>query len=686
MEVGNSTDEQLAQQYQPGTDLGDTLRSENPYLSAQNRPNIPAAQPQDVTAPDIGTFSQRFADAADRIGVLPGVSGWAKSLVASAVSALPKKPAPQTPSRGQQIAGAVEGIGRSLGDAAAVGTVPAGGGALTGVFRTLAARGERLSNEESQRILRSESQARTIAVHRNIYRQDRQDRLASYKQTADMVNSMREDHNIQDNISQSELNQMLKNNPEYFHTHSGGAVGERPVFDANGKQQMDSNGSPVYEPVYALAEIRAKDGSDGSHDVNQAESEYFKRNTGTALPVGTKLTTDQFVYLYKKAHGVEDTRNQIQKANDGELSAENLRQVSTELQDPSIQHYTAMVPGNPLAGLGQARQNVEQHIAAIDKQIGALQQKPGNDAAIQQLQTKRQQFTDEDKKINHVVTFGFNDAAKERYAQQAETARHNRAEEANKAAELAQKKQQGIVSNLIGDDYLKTLPVAQQVTVRAVGEGRQLLPANRKEALALLEQVHQAYPDYDESKGKTWQKVSNEYRGSGQTAKKVVSYNTALEHMQDLYNNTTAEGIFNPVSKSHQDREVAMGYVANEVGNAIKNGVMSKEEGQKILADLSGGITPANKRERIAETARLLHDKIEEYQNKFNEGAPSSAVKVPLLISPRAAASYDFVQNGGKSQTQPKQPPTGATHKVPGPDGKMHWTNAQGTVDYGVVQ
>src|SRR5258708_28285210 len=28
-------------------------------------------------------------------------------------------------------------------------------------------------------------------------------------------------------------------------------------------------------------------------------------------------------------------------------------------------------------------------------------------------------------------------------------------------------------------------------------------------------------------------------------------------------------------------------------------------------------------------------------------------------------------------------PPTGTTHKVPGPDGKMHWTNEAGTVDYG---
>jgi hypothetical protein len=41
---------------------------------------------------------------------------------------------------------------------------------------------------------------------------------------------------------------------------------------------------------------------------------------------------------------------------------------------------------------------------------------------------------------------------------------------------------------------------------------------------------------------------------------------------------------------------------------------------------------------------------------------------------------------GAPSPGSPAKLPPGATHKVPGPDGKMHYTNAQGTVDYGVVQ
>jgi hypothetical protein len=650
-----------------------------PLPSALPSQTGPETEPE-ATGP-IGNFSQRFAQAADTIGVLPGVSGWAKSLVASAVAALPRKPLqPQQtsvqpqgqpqPSRAAQVLNAVQGITSSLGDAAAVGTVPSGGGALTGALRTLAARNERMSQDESNRILRAESQARTVTTMRNIYRQDRQDRLASYGQTKQLIDSMREDHNVQDGITQSQLNQMIKTNPGYLDTHTGGAIGEEPVFDANGKPMTDSNGNPIYSPVYALAEIQAKDGSQGSHEVTQGESDYFRRNTGTTLPAGTKLTTDQYVYLYKKSHSVQDTTDAIQKANDGQLSAENLRQVQTELQDPSIQRYAMMVPGQPLAGLYNAKKNAADHIAAIDKQIAVNQ----NPQSVQQLQQQRQTFVDEQQKIGHVIQFGFNDAAKEKYAdfqlkqqEQAEKERHDRADEANKQTELKQKNQQNIISNLTGEDYLNTLPVAQQATVRAVGEGRQALPANRKEALALLEQVHQAYPDFDESKVKTWQKANNEYRGSGKTATQIIpAYNTALEHMQDLYNNTTLEGIFDPVSKAYQDRQIALGYVAREVGKAVSAGVMTQSESEDLLGTLKGGLTPALKRERITETAQLLHDKIDEYQTKFNESAPSSAVKVPTLISPQAAHSYDFVtgrahpNSGVQTQAHVPQIQTGA--------------------------
>jgi len=132
-----------------------------------------------------------------------------------------------------------------------------------------------------------------------------------------------------------------------------------------------------------------------------------------------------------------------------------------------------------------------------------------------------------------------------------------------------------------GPDYLATLPPSRAGNVKAFGEGRAQVNSRSFATPAgqsLLADITAAYPDYDQSKAITWDKTRNEYTGSGATAKKAVSYNTALEHMQDLYNNSTKEGLYLPGSKAYSDRSVALGYVANEVGNAIKNGVMSKDE------------------------------------------------------------------------------------------------------------
>ena len=239
-----------------------------------------------------------------------------------------------------------------------------------------------------------------------------------------------------------------------------------------------------------------------------------------------------------------------------------------------------------------------------------------------------------------------------------------------------------------GEAYLATLPPSRANSVRAFGEGRAQVNSrsfSTPAGQAQLADITAAYPDYDQSKAITWDKTRNEYTGSGATAKKAVSYNTALEHMQDLYNNSTKEGLYLPGSKAYSDRSVALGYVSNEVGNAIKNGVMSKDEGAQILDSLKGW-TPSTAKERVAETARLLYDKIEEYQTKFADAAPSSAVNVPTLISPKAQAAYNFVE--GINQNPPTAPaaaglagtqPAGIT--VTDPRGTVHTFPDQASAD-----
>lgn len=227
--------------------------------------------------------------------------------------------------------------------------------------------------------------------------------------------------------------------------------------------------------------------------------------------------------------------------------------------------------------------------------------------------------------------------------------------------------------NLTGEDYLKTIPAAYANVIRAIGEGRETrsprqLQDKNGNPTPLAEALHQAYPDFDIAKAGEWPKARNEYMGTGQTAKKVVSYNTSMEHMQALFDSTTPDGMFNPASKDYQRRQAELGFVANEVGNAIKNGVMSKDEAESITKGISGALTPGLNRERIKETAKLLHDKTAEYQTKFEQAAPSAGIRVPILMSPKAAGAYDYVQSDGKNQPQIV---SAGTTLMKGPDGTV---------------
>src|ERR1700682_1169720 len=387
-----SPSEMVAQQAQQAQIPGPSL----PIPYALPPQTEDAAQPDQI-AP--GSFAERLLTASNQLSLKsnPNEPGaWARSIVGALPVALASGPQAQLTAQGQptapvpatgwkgavgKIANVGQGLMTSLGDASAA--TKGEGGWLSGVEKTMQARGERLSKEETDRYLHSETQARTIALTKNAYRQDAQDRNASYAQVKGRIDSMRQDHAVQDNISQSQLTQLLKDHPDYLNTHTGGPVGEEPQLDANGKPMIDPHTKqPIMSPIYSLAEVKTKDGTDGVHKINQAEHDYLKRNGGPDLPVDTPLPTDKFLYVSTKAQGVEDARRRIEKSNDEELTSENQRQIQAELQDHSIQHYVAMVPGEPLAGLYQAQKNAADHIDAIDKQISTQQQKPGNEQAI----------------------------------------------------------------------------------------------------------------------------------------------------------------------------------------------------------------------------------------------------------------------------------------------------------------
>jgi len=630
---------QLPQDIQSALDSADSR-----FAGSQNGPEIPG------TSMPIAPTTEQPAPAAPQ---LQNDAGTVDAIASSYFShLLQNQPArPQNPSAGPggfaaKLSAALGNVNASLGDAShATDNLRPGEGGASGVANTLAARNERLSKQKQQNFennLASKRDARDSALNsmqmalhaKQLEAYDEAARQKVYSSNASTVKS-REDQgfSVERGVTENSLQERMKKDlPDGKHFTD--------VFDILPEGEAEVNGQKV--KTYSLVEKSSKPVKPSDDELN-----FIKANGGPDLPTGTALPENTLIGLRLNAQRVATATHAIEAANAQALDDKQKTMLKNDLASSAVQHALAQNPADPISAIQQAGQVAQDHVNHGQQLLQAAQQH-GDPNAIQEAQQYLDGANKELKSLQNVAAYGFSENAIKEHEQ----ARHNRAEEQNKAEELRQKKSQALTSNLTGEDYLKTLPVGQQSVVRAVGEGRQALPANRKEALAILEHVHQAYSDFDEAKVKSWQKAVNEYNGSGKTAQSLVRANTAMAHAKALYDETTADAVLNPFSKAHQDREITLGLLKDEIGAAVKGGVVTEGEGKDLFDRLGGGLTVGAKRERIAEVTRRLHDRIEEQQTKFASAAPSSATKVPSLMSPQAASAYDYVQSGGKLQPQ----------------------------------
>lgn len=350
----------------------------------------PQAEDQPTTAP--GSFADRFSSAANQIGVLPGVGGWAKSLVASAVSALPKRPttgqpAPQSqtsqPSRAAQVAGgignAVQGITSSLGDAAAVGTVPSGGGALTGVFRTLAARNERLTNEDTHRQLMAESNGRML--HEQILTHQIDDAAirssidAGQKTVQALKSAATPAPIIADGLTSDELKQYLITNKLDPTKETAFPTGRKVVGE-------NPDGTPIYRTTYTAMGVP----QDVQLDPNKPEdkqildrlNKYAPPTQGKWGSTGVQnFTGPQFNFV-----------SQAASDNEAATRARNKTLVDSEIADDEQAQKLAVVQIGPEWNNALANANNDPL-----KALAAMQANPAARAKYPNLyQTVRQSY------------------------------------------------------------------------------------------------------------------------------------------------------------------------------------------------------------------------------------------------------------------------------------------------------
>jgi hypothetical protein len=404
-----------------------------PNMAANASAAAPAPEQPDVPSYSPGSLADKIA------------SAFLEHVAARQPAPPANSEAGQRISRAQQVAGAAQGVLSSLGDAAHAHDTQ--GGWLSGALNVLNARNQRIAQTNQQQFENTEqkrkddaliarNQVETLQLVRNIYRQDQETRTASYAQGKAFVDSLRGDHAVTDNVTQSDLNSLIQKNPSYLQSHYVRPVGEEPVLDGNGAQKIDANGNPVFSPMYSLVDRNALSGGTNVHKVSPDESSYFKTNLGKDYPVGTPLTIDQYTALSGQAHKVADTTAMIDKDRETALTDAQRSQLRSDLADDNIQHYIASVPGSALGGLYAASKNADDNIEATQKQIQAAQQK-GDQNAVQQLQQQLSQFQDERVKVNRVISSAFSEKDREDYAKEVEKAQHDHEIEADKAKKAA---------------------------------------------------------------------------------------------------------------------------------------------------------------------------------------------------------------------------------------------------------
>jgi hypothetical protein len=255
----------------------------------------------------------------------------------------------------------------------------------------------------------------------------------------------------------------------------------------------------------------------------------------------------------------------------------------------------------------------------------------------------------------------------------AESARHNRASEANAAAELGVRRAEadpfgalGINpkaatntgQGLTGEEYLKTLPPQLQPIVHQIATGQQ--PAITGFALTkpygqqIMAAVAQYDPTFSADRAHERQAFS-----SGKQGQNIQALNTATVHLDQLKdaaaalnNGTLVPGnqLYNTITQTFGSAaptnfEALKNVAAGELANAYKGAATDEE-----IRNISKTITSAQSPQQLAGTLQTqlhaLAAKLNTYDEQYHQKIPNDAFS-PVLPSARAV----FEKNGIKPLT-----------------------------------
>ncbi len=629
-----------------------------------------ALSPADAVAPPSGPMQQPWSQA---LAGAPKNSFGAKFGAALEKTPLTLQPdgKPEPGAWSRSLIGAAQSVLSGMGDAAAATKdLPSGGGWLTGMANTQAARGQRLLQQKQDQEKQAQQKIENDRANRQEGRLDEDAQTRKTESEARMVTAnmqMKHEQGIIYAAGRKAVEDSVDRGTktlDFLRNQKAPVIdGPKGISYAEGQQQLIDKKLNIHEWTPYPSGIR--DGEDKNGNSTTTTLYDWVKPGGPVT-----LNKDQ-ANLIKTLPDYKD-----QKLEGTSMDFDKFNSLNQRVQN-QIAQQTVSDNAKGAAGVAASKADVAA-LAQDDEWRNALASTKNNDVhkaldAVNQMDA-RKKAADPNWVNPHP---NLSETVKNTHGGEAQWEKEtkDRAEEAQKAIDEADKKKkddedesnpEGVIMTpemaaQIGalpkpqQDLLSHYPSNRQAQLYAVAFGhddgyrlfRQSITKGGSgiDAATAFGIAHQLNPAFDPSKAKTYQDTRKTF-SAGPVADNINNMNAAFGHLADLQKATgvmsTIPGLRNIsafTGGQRKDYETALTNATSEVAGAYAKSGKPTEQDLKERGDDLRGSTPWESQRAVHATAEQLISKVNALQHQWDEGSVPGTTPPINLLGPEAIAA-----------------------------------------------
>jgi hypothetical protein len=634
-----------------------------PIVQQQPQPQPSAPAQQQSQQPDTRSFSEKLASATNRNSALPeahGVGGWAKSLLGGVVDA--------------------------LGDAAAANATPLpnGAGWLAGAERAMAARSQRINQQQQEQKQNARQDAvamseidknKVLTAHANaqmIHEQALNHQVGEAAINASIVTGKSAVENLtsspspapilQKDIDSDKLQQLIADKKIDPAVNTAFATGRKQTGE-------NTDGTPIYRTTYTVV------GDSPEVKVSDAMAARMTKYSGSKIPPGTILSGAQYNWMVQQSANSESATIARNKTLvDNELASDkDVQRLEVVSLGPDWNKALAAAGNDPLKSLAQMQSSpaLAAKYPTLFQSVRSAYGEKEFDQLISDREKKAASAAKDQAEINLKIA----------QTKEANAVAGLKSSETNERNQLNPTG----ASGLQGEAYLASLPGDQQNVIKAIGEGRETrsprqLQDKNGNPTPLALAIHRAYPDYDDKNAAAYGKVVQDFK-SGPTSRTLTAYGTAMNHVRRMYDSATALSLI-PGTDDNRNYNQDITYVSTELAKALNPTGVATESAIAEQERAFHAFTPHGRRLALENAENILTGKLAEVRQRWANAQVRPSYQPPMPgLSQEAIDAAAYVRNHGQ-QTQQPQPQSQQTQPQTQPAGKVHMQKPDGTFIY----